>query len=111
MSENRTEFIEFLKVLADQTRLDMLELLKDEKKTSSEIQKALDKSQSTISQHLKALSNKNLIIFDKINGAKSYYIKNSNIFKLLLEIKSFVIQINQEKLKNLRDLDVIDTLP
>ncbi len=111
MSENRTEFIEFLKVLADQTRLDMLELLKDEKKTSSEIQKALDKSQSTISQHLKALSNKNLIIFDKINGAKSYYIKNSNIFKLLLEIKSFVVQINQEKLKNLRDLDVIDTLP
>jgi len=110
MSEDKTEFIEFLKVLADQTRLEMLELMRDEKKTSSEIQKALEKSQSTISQHLKALSNKNLIVFDKINNAKSYYIKNPNIFKLLVEIKDFVTKINQEKLKNLRDLDVIDTL-
>ena len=110
MSEDKTEFIEFLKVLADQTRLDMLELMRDEKKTSSEIQKALEKSQSTISQHLKALSNKNLIIFDKINNAKSYKIKNSDIFKLLVEIKDFVTRINQEKLKDLRDLDVIDTL-
>jgi ArsR family transcriptional regulator len=110
MSENKTEFIEFLKVLADYTRLEILNLLKDEKKTSSEIQKALDKSQSTISQHLKTLGNKNLIIFDKVNGAKSYYIKNPNIFKLLVEIKSFVTQINHEKLKDLRDLDVIDTL-
>ena len=110
MSEDKTEFIEFLKVLADQTRLEMLELMRDEKKTSSEIQKALEKSQSTISQHLKALSNKNLIVFDKINNAKSYKIKNSDIFKLLVEIKDFVTKINQEKLKNLRDLDVIDTL-
>jgi len=110
MSEGKTEIIEFLKVLADQTRLDMLELMRDEKKTSSEIQKALGKSQSTISQHLKALSNKNLIIFDRINNAKSYKINNPNIFKLLVEIKSFVSTINQEKLKDLRDLDVIDTL-
>ena len=104
------EYIDFLRVLADQTRLDILNLLQYEKKTSSEIQKTLNKSQSTISQHLKALSNKNLIIFEKINNVRSYKIKNPNIFKLLLEIKSFVVQINQEKLKNLRDLDVIDTL-
>lgn len=110
MSESRIDFIEFLRVLADQTRLDILDLLRYEKKTSSEIQTALDKSQSTISQHLKVLSNKNLIIFDKINNVKSYNIKNPNIFKLLVEIKSFVVKINQEKLKDLRDLDVIDTL-
>jgi DNA-binding transcriptional ArsR family regulator len=78
--------------------------------SSSEIQAALDKSQSTISQHLKALSSKNLIIFDKINNAKFYKIKNPDIFKLLIEIKDFVTRINQEKLKDLRDLDVIDTL-
>ena len=110
MSESKIDFIEFLRVLADQTRLDILNLLRYEKKTSSEIQTALDKSQSTISQHLKALSNKNLIIFDKINNVKSYKIKNPNIFKLVEEIKSFVVKINQEKLKDLRDLDVIDTL-
>jgi len=63
MSENKTQFIEFLRILADQTRLDILDLLQHEKKTSLQIQKKLNKSQSTISQHLKALTNKNLIIF------------------------------------------------
>ena len=110
MSESKIDFIEFLRVLADQTRLDILDLIRYEKKTSSEIQTTLNKSQSTISQHLKALNIKNLIIFDKINNVKSYKIKNPNIFKLLVEIKSFVVKINQEKLKALRDLDVIDTL-
>ncbi len=110
MSESKIDFIEFLRILADQTRLDILDLLRYDKKTSAEIQTALDKSQSTISQHLKALSNKNLIIFDKFNNVKSYKIKNPNIFNLLVEIKSFVVKINQDKLKDLRDLDVIDTL-
>ena len=110
MSDSKTEFIEFLKVLADQTRLDILSLLRDEKKSSSEIQAILDKAQSTISQHLKVLSSKNLILFDKINNVKSYSIRDPNIFKLLVEIKSYVAQINQEKLKDLIDLDVIDTL-
>ncbi|MHA1456129.1 MAG: ArsR/SmtB family transcription factor [Promethearchaeota archaeon] len=111
MSENKTQFIEFLRILADQTRLDILDLLQHEKKTSLQIQKKLNKSQSTISQHLKALTNKNLIIF-KINNVKSYKIKNPKIFKLLVEIGSFVANINKEKLRDLRDLDldVIDTL-
>ena len=113
-SKSKIELIEFLRILADQTRLDILDLLRYKEKTSSEIQTALEKSQSTISQHLKALSNKNLIFFDKIiinhQVVKSYKIKNPNIFKLLVEIKSFVVKINQEKLKDLRDLDVIDTL-
>jgi len=110
MSELKKDIIELLKVLADQTRFEILDLLCREKRTSSEIQSTLDKSQSTISQHLKALSNKNLIYFEKINNVKSYKIKNPNIFKLIEEIKSFVVKINQEKLKDLRDLDIIDTL-
>lgn len=110
MSEFQTEFIEFLKVLADKTRLEILNLLREEKKSSSQIQTALEKAQSTISQHLKVLSSKNLIVFDKINNIKAYSVRNQDIFKLLVEIKSYVAQINQEKLKDLRDLDVIDTL-
>jgi DNA-binding transcriptional ArsR family regulator len=110
MSELKKDIIEFLKVLADQTRLEILDLLYQEKRTSSEIQSTLNKSQSTISQHLKVLVNKNLIIFERINVIKYYKIKNAEIFKLLVEIKDFVAKINQEKLKDLRDLDVIDTL-
>ena len=110
MSELKKDIIEFMKVLADQTRLEILDLLYREKRTSSEIQSVLNKSQSTISQHLKVLTNKNLIIFERINNVKYYKIKNREIFNLLVEIKSFVAGINKEKLQTMSNEDIIDTL-
>ena len=110
MSELKKDIIEFLKVLSDQTRLEILDLLYHKNKTSSEIQSALKKSQSTISQHLKVLTNMNLIIFDKINNIKYYKIKNKEIFKLLIDIKSFVAEINKEKLQAMSNEDILDTL-
>jgi len=104
MSELKKETIEFLKLLADQSRLDILDLLYHEKKTSSEIQSALKKSQSTISQHLKVLTNKNLIIFDRIDNIKHYRIRNMDVFKLLADIRSFVAGINMS------NEDILDTL-
>ena len=54
MSELIQYIAEFLKVLSDETRLNIIELLRTEKQRSAkEIKDALDKSQSTISQHLK----------------------------------------------------------
>ena len=110
MSEVKKDIIEFLKVLADQTRLEILDLLNHEKRTSSQIQLISNKSQSTISQHLKVLTNKNLIIFERINNVKYYKIKNREIFKLLVDIKSFVAGINKEKLQSMSNEDIIDTL-
>ncbi|MFX0047824.1 MAG: ArsR/SmtB family transcription factor [Candidatus Hermodarchaeota archaeon] len=110
MSELKKDIIEFLKVLADQTRLEILDLLNHKKSTSSEIQSALNKSQSTISQHLKILINKNLINFERINNVKYYKIKNEEIFNLLVAIKSFVAGINKEKLHTMTNEDIIDTL-
>jgi ArsR family transcriptional regulator len=110
MSELKKDTIEFLKVLADQTRLEILDLLYIEKSASSEIQSALNKSQSTISQHLKVLVNTNLIIFERINNVKIYKIKNKEIFKLLVDIKSFVDGINKEKLQTMNNEDIVDTL-
>ena len=104
MSELKKETIEFLKLLADQSRLDILDLLYHEKKTSSEIQSALKKSQSTISQHLKVLTGKNLIIFDRIDNIKHYKIRNMDVFKLLADIRSFVARINMS------NEDILDTL-
>ncbi len=103
MSELKKETIEFLKLLADQSRLDILDLLYHGKKTSSEIQSALKKSQSTISQHLKALTSKNLIIFDRIDNIKHYKIRNMDVFKLLSDIRSFVVRINMS------NEDILDT--
>ena len=110
MSALKKDLIEFLKVLCDQTRLEILDMLHHEKKTSSQIQSALNKSQSTISQHLKVLTNSNLIIFERINNVKCFKIKNSDIFKLLVEIKSFVARINKERLQAMSNEDIMDTL-
>ena len=85
-------------------------MLQKKKSTSSEIQVALDKSQSTVSQHLKMLSSLNLISYDKINNVKFYRASNVEIFKLLIDVKKFVANINKEKFMDLRDEDVLDTL-
>ncbi len=110
MSELRKYTIEFLKVLADPTRLEILDQLKNSEKNSSEIQKELRRSQSTISKHLNLLINNNLIDFKKKENIKYYKIKNSDILTLLSRIKSIVANINTEKLKNLREVDIYDTL-
>ena len=110
MSEIKKDIIEFLKVLADHTRLEILDLLNRTSKTSSEIQSALNKSQSTISQHLKILSSKNIIIFEKINNVKYYKIKNREIFNFLSDIKAQVAKINKERLQTMSNEDIIDTL-
>ena len=110
MSELRKYTIEFLKVLADPTRLEILDQLKNGEKNSKEIQDALSRSQSTISKHLNLLIDNNLIDFEKKNNIKYYKIKNSDLFTLLSHIKSTVANINTEKLKDLIDVDIIDTL-
>ena len=56
--------IELLKVLADKTRMDILELLRNGEITQDHIHNALGIVQSTISQHLKILINcKNIVPF------------------------------------------------
>ena len=115
MNELTKFSIEFLRVLGDHTRLEIIELLKSGPKTSKEIQMELEKSQPTISQHLKTLCGSNLIIFElKENKNKKklqyYRIKDKDLLKLLSTIYSFVARINNEKVKDLRDLDIYDTL-
>jgi ArsR family transcriptional regulator len=110
MSELRKYTVEFLKVLADPTRLEILDLLKKSEKNSSEIQDVLGRSQSTISKHLNMLVENNLISFTKRNNVKYYTIENEYIFNLLSNIHSIVAEINKEKLKDLRDVDIYDTL-
>ncbi len=110
MSELRKYTVEFLKVLADPTRLEILEQLRNSEKNSSKIQEELEKSQSTISKHLNMLVDNNLIEFEKKDNIKYYKIKNIDIFTLLSHINSTVADINTEKLKDLIDIDRNETL-
>ena len=103
--------VEFLKVLADTTRLEILDFLKDNEMPASEIKKKLDRSQSTTSKHLNMLVDNNIIYFEKKNNIKYYkQNRNININNLLSQINSIATTINKEKLKEIRDADIIDTL-
>ena len=129
MSEYKQYTLDFLKIIGDKTRLDILNFLKDGEKSSAEIQEFLKKSQSTISQHLKNLLSQDLIdviykevlltienpkkpgeTIDVPKGIKYYKIRNDDFFDLLGQIESFVADINKAKLKEVQDLDRKDTL-
>ena len=114
MSELTEKVSDFLKVICDPTRLEILELLKNGEKTSEEIQEALNKTQSTISLQLKKLTDENLITFEKKKeekvGMNYYRVKYDYIFKILSYIQSFVITLQKDKVEKLLELDKYDTL-
>lgn len=111
MSELRKYTVDFLRILADPTRLDILYFLEKGEKSSSEIQKEFKKSQSTISKHLNILADNNLIDFEKKDNIKYYNLnRNIDIFNLIGQINSVVAIVNKEKLKEIRDVDIYNTL-
>jgi hypothetical protein len=48
--------------------------------------------------------------FEKKDNINYYKIKNNEIFVLLSNINSIVISANRERFKDLRDVDIYDTL-
>ena len=110
MSEINQLTVDFLRVLGDQTRLEILDLLRSKEITQADIQKELGITQSTISQHLKTLINSNLIEVEKKDNKNHYKAKFSEIFELIKTLNTFVIKLNKEKISDIQDLDIIDTL-
>ena len=113
MAEPNTQLIKFLKILCDETRLSILELLKDGKKSSKQLEKLLRKKKSTVSHHLTTLIESSLVEseikeIDKKN-INFYGIKNKDIFKLLSQIRNFIENANskeflERKKKELHDI-------
>lgn len=110
MAEKEKLLIDFLKVIADSTRLRILELLRNNELNSSTIQKQLNKGQSTISQQLKILLQANLIDFRREGVNKIYFLKNNDIFRVFNVISSFIKDLNQEKVDLLFENEVHDIL-
>ncbi|MFX1325462.1 MAG: ArsR/SmtB family transcription factor, partial [Promethearchaeota archaeon] len=95
-SEFRRSIVEFLKVLADPTRLEILDYLKDNEMAASDVKGRLKRSQSTVSKHLKLLVNNNLINFEKKANIKYYKLNNDiDISNLITQISSIVTSINK----------------
>ncbi len=71
------------KVLSDKQRRDILELLKDGRKSAGEIASILDTTPQALSYHLKLLKNSNLVLEYKIKNF-IYYEINLTVFDELI---------------------------
>jgi DNA-binding transcriptional ArsR family regulator len=105
-----SEIVELLKVLGDSTRLGILQYIKNEQQTATVIQKKLNKSQSTISQHLKILLDADLIEYTRKGKKKLYSIKNREILNIIAMIQKFIVEEKKKELEEYSKLDIYDTL-
>ena len=78
--------------------------------SASEIEKAIGKSQSSTSQQLKHLVNANVLTVRRESRNKYYKIRDPQIFSIITEITIFLSNINQDKIEELSDTDISDTL-
>ncbi|MFX1567790.1 MAG: ArsR/SmtB family transcription factor [Promethearchaeota archaeon] len=101
---------EFLKLLSDPYKLEIIKLLKIGEKTSKEIEEALNISQSYTSQLLKQLQDANIIFYKREGSIKIYFIKSYNIYRVISTINSIVIELHKEKFQRLIDSDNIEKL-
>ena len=102
--------LKFLRVLSDDTRLAILNNLKEGAKNNEDLQHLLNKSQSTISHQLNILVDNNLVSFELKENYKYYKIKNQDIFKLLARIEGFVEKNTSEDFRERRKRELYDIL-
>ncbi len=94
------ELAKIFKLLSNPTRLGILCIVCDEEVSVSDISSVLGKSQSNISQHLSVLRNTNMVDFKREDNKLLYYLKNSEISKLIKDIKDI------KNLSELKDLKI-----
>lgn len=76
---------EVFKVLADNTRLEILLTIAEEEKCVHEIADATNQSVSNVSHHLRRLKDKGLIGYHKEGRHKFYKLMDDHIIKILQE--------------------------
>ncbi|CAL27026.1 similar to transcriptional regulator (ArsR family) [Staphylococcus carnosus subsp. carnosus TM300] len=83
---------DIFKALSDSTRRSILEMLKEQKLTASEIAEHFDMSQASVSQHLKILR-LNDLIYSERKGKYLYYHLNLSVFE---EVIKWIVQFKQD---------------
>jgi len=104
------ELSNFLSILGDETRLGIIYHLKEGNLVSKDIQEALNKAQSTISQHLKILYKADIIDYDQDGSKKIYKIKNKKIFKILRTVEFYLMDKKKKDIEVMEEHDIMDTL-
>lgn len=83
--------VKLLHALTDKTRLEILSLLRHgEELCSCDLEKTIDKSQSTLSRHLKKLTEADIISARKEGVKVLYKIKDPHIYKLIANIDNLI---------------------
>ncbi|MHA1251132.1 MAG: ArsR/SmtB family transcription factor [Candidatus Helarchaeota archaeon] len=104
MSNMNKLIVKFFKVLANPTRLAIIEFLMDGEKCACEIHPVFSQSQSTISIHLKKLVNAGILSFRQDGVRKMYSIKDRQVLKILEIVKELIQKWNKEKIQELLSL-------
>lgn len=76
-----------LKAIASETRIKILLCLGDKRKTVAEIVKNVDISQSTVSQQLSILKDRDIVDVERRGKNAFYFVKKRNIFRIIELIK------------------------
>jgi len=104
MSELNKLLVKFFKVLADPTRLAIIEFLEKGEKCACEIHPIFPQTQSTISLHLKNLVNTGILSFRQEGTRKLYSIKDEHVLNILEIVKELIQKWNEEKIQYLQKL-------
>ncbi|MCK8825578.1 ArsR/SmtB family transcription factor [Fuchsiella alkaliacetigena] len=93
--ENIDEVIDFFKLVADKTRLNIIVLLSKGELCVCEIEEELDISQPRVSHHLKVLKEEGLVNSAR-EGKWIYYSLNEKIFELFDSVKQEFSEMRKE---------------
>lgn len=84
----------FLRCIGEPTRLQILKLLAEGERCVGELASILNKEQSLVSHHLKALKECN-IVKDRQEAQKVYYkLADNRLAKLILETEALMIELS-----------------
>lgn len=87
---------EILKALAHPKRLEIIQLLRDQALSVSEIQSMLDLPQANLSQHLQILRESKILSFEKKGKQIFYKIAHKNFITACDLIREYLIEIHQD---------------
>jgi ArsR family transcriptional regulator len=103
---------ELLKALAHPKRLEIIQLLRNQKLTVTQIQTMLDLPQCNVSQHLQILREANVVSTSKKGKQVTYQIAHKNFIKACDQIREILIEQNKDtKLADELTLKMTDLVP
>ncbi|MEM3526568.1 MAG: metalloregulator ArsR/SmtB family transcription factor [Candidatus Jordarchaeaceae archaeon] len=99
--------VELLKALADETRLRILDVLKSGECCQCDILPHIDKSQSTVSQHIQVLKDCNILDYKKTGQKVKYKVKDPRIFLILKLVDEIILDYTRKISEIAKDLDFL----